>query len=107
MDYMHLNETNDEVNNPIVVMHDSMSEGVWVVFARRKGDIEYVVKRIVDIIKRLVCSKIVLKSDQEPAMKQVGDKARESIWDDMEKMQEDIKSSHNTLRSESRRRTEH
>ena len=80
---MFLNETADEVNNPILVIHDSMSEGVLAVFARRRCDSAYVVRRIADIIKRLGYSKIVLKSDQGPAIKVVGDKSREILWEDM------------------------
>ena len=91
MDYMYLNEKNDDVNHPILIMHDSMSEGVWAIFARKKGDNDYVVKRVVEIIKRLGYSKIVLKSDQEPAIRNLEGKAQSSIWADAEQLQENIK----------------
>ena len=37
MDYMHMNETTDDTNNPLLVIHDSCSEGIWAVFTKKKG----------------------------------------------------------------------
>ena len=68
MDYMYLNEKGDDINNPILAVHDSESEGVWAVFARRKGPSAYTTKKVADIIKRLGYSKIIIKSEQEPAL---------------------------------------
>ena len=90
MDYMYLNEKNDDINHPILIMHDSTSEGVLAIFARKKGDNDYVVKRVAEIIKRLGYSKIVLKSDQEPAIRHLEGKAQSSIWSDAEQLQDDI-----------------
>ena len=91
IDYMFLNEKGDELNNPILAVHDSMSEGVWAVFLRRKGGSSYAAKKVSDIIKRLGYSKIVLKSDQEPAIKSLEDRARESLWQETEEMMKEIK----------------
>ena len=91
MDYMYMNETMDESNNPILVVHDSVSEGVWAIFARRKGDSAYVTQKVVHIISRLGYSKIIIKSDQEPAIKAVECKIKENIFEDMKKLQSDIK----------------
>ena len=71
MDYMYMNETMDENNNPILVVHDSVSEGVWAVFAKRKGDSAYIMHKVANVINRLGYSKIIVKSDQEPAVKSV------------------------------------
>ena len=46
MDYMYMNEKGDDDNNPILVMHDGMSEGVWAIMTKRKGDNGYAVKRV-------------------------------------------------------------
>lgn len=91
MDYMYLNEKSDEANCPILVIHDSHSEGVWAVFSKRKGDNSYVIKRVIGIIKRLGYSKIVLKSDQEPALRQLEENISNSIWIDVDKLHDDIK----------------
>ena len=46
MDYMFMNEKTDDYNFPILVLHDSESEGVWAIFVKRKGNYsEYVSKR--------------------------------------------------------------
>ncbi len=37
MDYTRMSETDDESNNPILVTHDSLSEGIWEAFAKREG----------------------------------------------------------------------
>ena len=91
MDYMYLNEKNDDVNNPILVIHDSVSEGIWAVFVKRKGDSSYSVKRVSDIIKRLGYSKIIIKSDQESSLTSMENKTREALWQDAEDMMNEIK----------------
>ena len=91
MDYMYLNEKDDDTNNPILAVHDSESEGVWAVFARRKRPSAYTTKKVADIIKRLGYSKIIIKSDQEPALTSMEDKVRKAMWQDMEDMMNEIK----------------
>lgn len=78
MDYMYLNDSKDD-NNPILIIHDSESEGVWAIMGQRKGDDEYVVRRASDIISRLGYMKVVIKSDQEPSMNEVDQKVRENL----------------------------
>ena len=46
MDYMYMNEKGDDDNNPILVMHDSMSEGVLAIMVKRKEGNGYAVKRV-------------------------------------------------------------
>ena len=69
MDYMYMNETTDGVNNPIHVIHASCSEGVWAVFTKKKDDRAHVKNNVANIIRGLVCAKIVIKSEQEPAIR--------------------------------------
>lgn len=54
IDYMFMNEKNDPDNRPILVVHDSESQGTWAIAADNKGESEYVVKRVTDIINILV-----------------------------------------------------
>ena len=73
-------------------MHDSASNGVWAILVQRKGNYnEYVSKKIAGIISRLGYSKIVMKSDQEPSIKDVMFEAKKKVWHDIEKFQEDAK----------------
>ena len=47
MDYMFMNERTDDYNFPILVLHDSDSEGDWAIFVKRKGNYSgYVSKRL-------------------------------------------------------------
>jgi hypothetical protein len=90
MDYMFMNEKGDDDNNPILVVHDGMSEGVWAILAKKKGESAYVQRRIVELIKRLGYSKIVIKSDQEPAICEVERKAREQLMREVEECSHEL-----------------
>ena len=48
------------------------------------------VKRVTEVIKRLGYAKIMLKSDQEPAIKDIGNKTRDRAWKDIEELQKEI-----------------
>jgi len=92
MDYMFMNERTDDYNFPILVLHDSESEGVWAIFVKRKGNYsEYVSKRIAEIVNWLGYTKVVFKTDQEPAIKDVMHDAKTKIWKDMDAFHEQVK----------------
>ena len=82
MDYMHMNETTDDTNNPLLVVHDSCSEGVWAVFTKKKGDSAHGKSNFAKSIRGLGCSKVVIKSDQEPAIRSMERNVVESLIDD-------------------------
>ena len=52
----------------LVVMKDSMSKAICANVVPRKGDHEYAVMRAVQDIRSLGYKRIILKSDQEPAL---------------------------------------
>ena len=58
MDYMNVNEMADNMNSPILLIHDSCSEGVFAVFPPRK------MVTVLANFRSLGYSKIVVKSDQ-------------------------------------------
>ena len=37
-DYMYVDDTTDDTNNPILAIHGSCKEGLWAVFAKTTGD---------------------------------------------------------------------
>ena len=80
MDYMYMNETTNGVNNPIHVIHASCSEGVWAVFTKKKDDRAHVKNNVANTIRGLVCSKIVIKSEQEPAIRSMDRNFVESFF---------------------------
>ena len=91
MDYMYLNEKSDMKNYPILVIHDSVSEGVWAIPVQRKGDDSYAKKRVCEVIRRLGYSKIVIMSDQEFALADLEEQVRHKEFKEFEKWQDDIK----------------
>ena len=91
MDYMYLNEKNDTNNNPVLVVHDSLSEGVWAIPVQKKGDDNYVRKRVCEIIQRLGYSRIIIMSDQEFASGDLEERVRREEFKKFEKWQDEIK----------------
>ena len=90
MDYMYLNEKSDMKNCPILVIHDSVSEGVWAIPVQRNGDDSYAKKRVCEVILRLGYSKIVIMSDQEFALADLEEQVRHKEFKEFEKWQDDI-----------------
>jgi hypothetical protein len=82
VDYMYMNDNIEDKNNPILVVHDGESEGVWAIFARKKGESSYVKHRLANIIRRLGYAKVIIKSDQEPAIKNMENQVIESLLED-------------------------
>ena len=64
MDYMHINvnETTGDTNNPILVICDRCSEGLWAVFTKQKGDSTHVKNTNANIIRGLGYLKRVVTS---------------------------------------------
>ena len=63
IDYMFLNGKED-LSNPIIVVVESESGGIWVVPVVRKGNYrKYVSGKISEIIEKIGYAKCVLKSD--------------------------------------------
>ena len=91
MDYMYLNEKGDTKNCPILVVHDSVGEGVWAIPVHKKGDDSYAKKRVCGVIRRLGYSKIVIMSDQEFALADLEEQVRHKEFRESEKWQDDIK----------------
>ena len=91
MDYMYLNESEDEGNLPILVIHDSISRGIWSILVKRKGNYcSYVSERICKIVTFLGYAKLVIKCDQEPALNDVMYQSKKKIWNDIEEYKRGI-----------------
>ena len=73
---LHMNETTDDTSNPILVTHDSCIEGIWVVFAKNLKN------KVANTIRGHGRSKIVIKSDQEPAVRSMARNVVESLFED-------------------------
>jgi len=75
IDYMYMHEGRDREPSdqdvlPIIVMKDRMSKGVFAFVVPKKGECEYAALRAAqDLNKTLGYKKIILKGDQEPALR--------------------------------------
>lgn len=75
IDYTYFNERGESDNRPVMVVHDSESQGAWAIAADIMGG-EYVIRRLCDIITQLGYIKIVLKTFQEPSIAEVDRESR-------------------------------
>ena len=71
MDYMYMTSkpTKEEIAHPILVIKGRISGGVWTLPVTRKGPyLSNITQRVNNIITAVGCPKVILKSDQGPAM---------------------------------------
>ena len=77
--YMFMNVTTDYTNSPIFVTHDSCSQRFLAV--KKKGDSAHVKNNVANIIGCLGCSKVLNKTDQEPAITSTEMNVVESLFE--------------------------
>ena len=74
MEYMYMTKKPDEeqIMHPILVIKERVSGGTWALATIRKGAFQNkLVRRIIEIIDGVGSPKIIIKSDQEPAMVEI------------------------------------
>lgn len=79
VDYMYMHERGVQSNSTTIVVHDSESEGVWTIACRHKGDDEYVIRKVANIIARLRYMRMAIKTGQEYAINEADVKIRERL----------------------------
>ena len=83
IDYMYMTTkpTKEEIAHPILVMKARISEGVWALPVTRKGPyLNNIVQRVNYIITSVGCPKVIIKSDQEPAIVDLQKDIRKELW---------------------------
>ena len=86
LDYMYMTAkpTKEELAHPILVIKARISKGVWALPVTRKGPyLSNIVQRINNIITSVGCPKMILKSDQEPAMIALQKEVRKELWQEI------------------------
>ena len=69
---------------PILVLKEKISNGVWALLFIRKGAYKSkIVKRVTEIINSVGSPKIIIKSDQEPAIVDLQKEIRKELWDEI------------------------
>ena len=78
---MFMTSRDAEKSNPIVVIKDSMKEGVWAFMALKKGaGNTYIAERIAKAINFMGYKKCAINCDQEPAMRELQREVRLELW---------------------------
>ena len=74
----------DNLADPVLVMTESESGGVWALPVKRKGNYtSYISSRIANIIEKVGYARCVLKSDQEPAIMDVTKEVKRQLWEEL------------------------
>ena len=82
--FMGTGQEDDEGNqNPILVMKDDTTRTMSAHMMPRKGPDEHAVKRMQQDIKNLGYRRIIIKSDQEPAILALKEEVRRSMSEDV------------------------
>ena len=80
MDYMYMN--NNEQNKPIIVVRERFSGGIWAFVANNKGASDtHIVRKVAEVIVSLGEPKVILKTDQEPAIQELREAIRNKVWE--------------------------
>ena len=88
--------TDEEIAHPILVIKGRISGGVWALPVTRKGPyLNNVVQRISNIITSVGCPKVIIKSDQEPAMIAIQKEVRKELWNEIITIMNKIKETRN------------
>ncbi len=70
--------------HPILVIKEKISGGTWALAAMRKGALQsQMVRRIIEIIDSVGSPKIIIKSDQEPAIVEIQREVRKELWNEL------------------------
>ena len=82
MDYMYMTSkpADQEKAHPILVLKSKIAGGVWSLPVTRKGPyLTNIVERVTNIINSIGAPKLIIKSDQEPAMKSMQVEVRKEL----------------------------
>lgn len=95
MDYMFMSRNPDHEDRkcPILVIKERQSGGVWSLAVVRKGaKDDNIINRVCNIINDIGAPKLIIKSDQEPAMIDLKNEIRKEIWNEHLQMLDSVKS---------------
>ena len=96
MDYMYMTSkpTSEEIAHPILVIKARISGGGWALPVTGKGPcLSNIVQRVTNIITSVGCPKMILKSNQEPAIMALQKEIRRELWQDILEIMNRVKES--------------
>jgi hypothetical protein len=81
----------ETLSNPILVMTESESGGIWAIPVKRKGNYSsYVSQRIANIIQRIGYARCIIKCDQEPAIIDVTKEVKISLFQELQEYAKNV-----------------
>ena len=86
MDYMFMTQkpNEEDLMYPILVIKEKISNGVWALPVIRKGAYKSkIIKRVIEVINSVGSPKIIIKSDQEPAIVDLQKDVRKELWNEI------------------------
>ena len=95
MDYMYMTSKDQDKMTPILVIKDMKSKRIFAHAVARKGaSNRWIVRKIVDDLDQLGYgwTKVLIRSDQEPALLDVKNGVRAERWREFEHMVEEVAS---------------
>ena len=93
-DYMYMTKKPDidQLMHPTLVIRERTSGGTWALPTLRKGvNNNNIAKRIVEIIDSVGAYKVIIKTDQEPAIIDVQKEVRRELWEELTEIMKDVK----------------
>ena len=91
MDYTFLNYKHGADDNPVVIVTDSQSGGLWALPVVRKGNYNsYTSKRTASISDKIGYAKCILKSDQEYSIDEVAEETRRVLREELRKCADQV-----------------
>ncbi len=86
------NQNDAEIAHPILVIKARMSKGVWALPVTRTGPYRTnIIQRVMAIINSIGSPKIIIKTEQEPAMTTMQSELRKELWNEALQIAERIK----------------
>ena len=94
-DYMYMTKKPDteQIMHPTLIIRERTSGGTWALPTLRKGiNNNNIAKIIVEIIDSVGAHKIIIKTDQEPAIIDVQKEVRRELWEELNEVMNEVKS---------------
>ena len=91
---MFMNNQGEDHANPRLVIKDHWRGAVWAFTVIRRGSqTTYIIQRVAKIISSLGYRDVIIKCDQDPAIKELQRDIREEMWKELKQAAEDLKES--------------
>ena len=93
MDYMYMQKAGEDGTKPILVIKDSNLKMLYAMVVNKKGaGSKGIIEKVTKIVKSFVYHTCILRTDQEPAMKEMQEELRKTKSEDLKFIPDGVKS---------------